>query len=863
MAVIALIAGLMMYYAVTQMLNSDLENSLTRYAEQGAATIDTYLSGCLSKAGSIAANSMVCDSSLPMEQRLAELKRQAGADKYKELSITDTSGLSVSTAGVRSYIGGYEYFNNAMDGNPSVSDPFIRREDNTMVFVIAAPIFEDGKINGVFCMTYDADILSRMTDDIKLNENGYTFILNKNGDIIAHENRQFVYNMENDLEKRKDDPGSQELIALETKMISGQSGTGNYFYNGEERIMGFCPIESTGWSIAVTSPKHAVFKRLNNVFAVLFVFILASSLTVAFVLTRSRLLKINLLRQQINTLRITDMTNLIIINIERDGTIASTNRYADDILDYFDTFGMDKIRNIYELLSQDDIENLKNAICSFQHQNSCTTLELALRRGSGKPVFIYCNVVTDKENNNLIEIMGINITDRVEQEKKLQNSFEELTVVCNELAATEETIRQFAFKDPLTGLPNRNALYDVMKKAMSRKNKTRKCALLNLDLDNLKYINDSFGHSAGDKLLVEIGKRLKKNFSKNAIVARFEGDEFFIFINNLRNNEELDEKVNMIGAIFNEPFLVMRRQMHITASCGISIYPDDAGGMEEMLRNSDLAMHNAKKDGKNKHVFFRNEMNDELTERINMENGLHKAIERNEFVLYYQPQIDLATGKISGFEALIRWMHPTHGIIPPLKFIGIAEEIGLIVQIGKWVLKTACEFIKRINERMNSNLRISVNISVRQLMQDDFVDTVMSILRQTGLDPELLELELTESKLVESIDFNLKKLHELRENGVKISIDDFGKGFSSLSYLKQLPVNTLKIDKSFVDDIPEGECNMIESIIHIGHQRKLVVVAEGVESKEQTEYLTRHKCDVVQGFYYSRPVPEEDVGKLF
>lgn len=852
-----------MYYAVTQMLYSDLENSLIRYAEQGAATIDTYLSGCLSEAESIAANSIVCNSRLPMEQRLAELKKQSNPGKYKELSITDTYGYSISTAGVKSYIGGSEYFNNAMNGSPSVSDPFICHEDNTMVFVIAAPIFEDSKINGVFYITYDADVLSRMTDDIKLNENGYTFILNKNGDLIAHENRQFVYGMQNDLKLRKDDSESQELIALETKMITGQSGTGNYVYNGEERIMGFCPIKNTGWSIAVTSPKYAVFKRLNNVFAILFAFILASSLTIAFALTRSRLLKINLLRQQINTLRITDMTNLIVINIERDGTITSTNRYADDILDYYDKFGMDKVRNIFELLSQDDIDKLNNAIGSFQHQNSCTTLELALRRGSGKPVYIYCNAITDKEDNNLVEILGIDITDRVDQERKLQDSFEELTVVYNELAATEETIRQFAFKDPLTGLPNRNALYDVMKKTMSRKSKTRKCALLNLDLDNLKYINDSFGHSAGDKLLVEISKRLKETFSKNAIVARFEGDEFFIFLNNIRNNNELDKKVNMIGAIFSEPFLVMGKQMHVTASCGISIYPEDAGSMEEMLRNSDLAMHSAKKDGKNKHVFFRNEMNDELTERINMENGLHKAIDENEFVLHYQPQINLATGKVSGFEALIRWEHPAHGIIPPLKFIGIAEETGLIVQIGRWVLKTACEFIKRMNERMKSNFRISVNISVMQLMQDDFVDTVISILKQTGLEPELLELELTESKLVESIDYNLKKLHELRDNGVKISIDDFGKGFSSLSYLKQLPINTLKIDKSFVDDIPEDESNMIESIIHIGHQRKLVVVAEGVESKEQTEYLIRHKCDMVQGFFYSKPVPEEDVGKLF
>ncbi|MGI6668178.1 MAG: bifunctional diguanylate cyclase/phosphodiesterase [Acetivibrionales bacterium] len=862
MAVIALITGLIIYSTVTRMLYSDLENTLIRYAEQRAATIEAYLSGCLSEAGSISSNSIISNSGLPVEERLAELKKQFNPDKHKSLSITDANGISVSLDGTESNIYDQEYYVKAMNGKPAVSDPFICRQDNSMAYVVAVPVFEYGRINGVLCITYDADVLSRMTDDIRLNENGYTFILNRDGDIIAHENRQFIYDIRNDLKTGKDDPELQDLVALETRMVSGQSGAGSYFYDGEERIMGFSPIKNTGWSIAVTLPKNAAFERLNHVFAVIFIFILVSSLIIAFALTRLRLMKINLQRQQMNTLRITDMTNLMVIEIERDGTIVSTNRYADDILDYFDSFGMDKVENIYELLSRDDIEKLKDAISDFQHQNSCTALELSLKRGSGKPVYVYCNVITDKEDNNLIEILGINITDRVDQEKKLQNSFEELSAVYNELAATEETIRQFTFKDPLTGLPNRNALYEAMKKALSRRSRTRKCALFNLDLDNLKYINDSFGHSAGDKLLVEIGKRLKKTFSRSAIVARFEGDEFFIFLNNIRDKRELDEKVNMIGAIFSEPFSVMGKQVHITASCGISIYPEDAGSMEEMLRNSDLAMHSAKKEGKNKQVFFRNEMNDELTERINMENGLHKAIEENQFVLHYQPQIELATGKICGFEALIRWVHPERGIIPPLNFIRIAEETGLIIRIGKWVLKTACEFIKRINDRMQSNFRISVNISVMQLMQDDFVDTVMGILEQTGLNPELLELELTESKLVESIDFNLRKLQELRKNGVKISIDDFGKGFSSLSYLKQLPINTLKIDKSFVDDIPGDESNMVESIIHIGHQRKLVVVAEGVENEEQVEYLLRHKCDMVQGFFYSRPIPEEDVNKL-
>jgi EAL domain-containing protein (putative c-di-GMP-specific phosphodiesterase class I) len=284
--------------------------------------------------------------------------------------------------------------------------------------------------------------------------------------------------------------------------------------------------------------------------------------------------------------------------------------------------------------------------------------------------------------------------------------------------------------------------------------------------------------------------------------------------------------------------------------------------LEEMLRSSDVAMHHAKKEGKNTHMMFRQEMNDELVERIEMEYGLRQALANNEFILFYQPQVDLATGEVVSFEALLRWMHPQRGMIQPLKFISVAEESGLIVQIGKWVLKTACDFIIRLNGRTSRQYGISVNISVVQLMQADFVDMVREILESTGLEPSLLELEITESKLVETVEMNLRKIHELRKIGVRFSIDDFGKGFSSLSYLKQLPVNTLKIDKCFVDDIPDNDHSMIESIIHIGHKRNLVVVAEGVEKKEQMEYLLKHKCDMMQGYYYSKPVPEEDVPKL-
>lgn len=861
MAVIALIAGFFMYYAVTQILLSDLENSLVRFAEQGAATIDTYLSGRLSEVRSIAANSIINNTELPLEQRLAELRKQLSLNRFRRLSIVDTEGNSVTTDGVELYVGDRTYFIDAMQGKTSISDPIESRVDGAMVIVFSVPVINDDKVAGVLYATYDADVLSLMTDSIKLNDNGSTYILNSRGDVIAHRDRDLVYSMMNDMETAKTNPAFEDLARLEAKMIAGEKGAGEYVYYGEKKYMGYSPIGSTGWSIAVTAPKTEVFSKLGPAFILLFVFIITATAVIAAVLSRSSFLERDLIQQQVNTLRISDFMNLIALTIKRDGAILSTNRYADEMVFYFEKFSEEKVNNIYELLSEEDGNKLRNIISNSQEQSSSTSLELAFSHNSSKIMHIYCSAVSDKENNEVIEILGIDITDRVEQENKLQDSFEELTMVYGELAATEETIRQQAYMDSLTGLPNRSALYNEAKKILTR-DKSQRHALIYMDLDNFKYVNDFFGHTTGDLLLKEVGSRMKAAFSTDDLVARFEGDEFVIFLRNVQTNDEVSNKVSSVLNIFGEPFIIMKKHFHLSASCGFAISPDHARNVEELLKCSDVAMHRAKGEGRNKCVMFESDMSNDFAERINMETGLRKAIDDEKFLLYYQPQVELNSGQISGFEALIRWKSDEHGIIPPMKFIHIAEETALIVPIGRWVLQTACRFIKELNDSMHRRYTISVNISVIQLMQADFVATVLDTLEQTGLEPALLELELTESKLLEIVELNMKKLYELREKGVQISIDDFGKGFSSLSYLKQLPIDTLKIDKSFVDDIPDNDNSMIESIIHIGHRRNLVVVAEGVEKQEQIEFLTRYKCDKVQGYYYSRPVPENEVRKL-
>lgn len=862
MAALVLIAGFIMYFSVSRILLFDLENSLVRFADQGALTIDTYISGRISELSSIASNSIINDSKIPLELRLDELQKQLKLDSYRRLSIADLNGNSLTTDGMVVQVDDREYFKKAVKGISNVSDPINSRADGTMVIVFAAPIMENGNITGVLYSTYGADILSHMTDKIKLNEKGSTFIINRNGDTIAHENRNLVYDKDNDFINIKSNPKLERLVQLEKKMVSGDRGSGDYYYNGEEKYMGFCPIGDTGWSIAATAPKNEVFSKLNLVFIILIMSVLSVTSIIAVILSRSTLLRNNLNRQQNNITKIADITSLIVLTINRDGMVLTTNRYAEKILNCFGKYGTGKILNIFELLSNEDSEKLKNIIINSQLQNSSASFDLALSCGDSKTSYMYCNTLGDKEDPALLEILGIDITDRVEQQNKLQDSFEELTMVYDELASTEEKIRQLAYTDSLTGLPNRVALYEETEKVIAAADEMNQCALLYMDLDNFKFINDSFSHSVGDLLLVEIARRLENAIDSNEIVARFEGDEFVVLIKQFQTRTELNSKIHMVMRIFNDTFCIMGNNFNITASCGISIYPEHAVSTAEMLKSSDVAMYHAKKDGKNKHIMFERIMNDEFAYRINMENGLRQAIKNDEFLLYYQPQIDLITGRISGFEALIRWMQPNRGMISPLEFIYVAEETGLIVQIGRWVLHTACNFIKEINDSTQSNFGIAVNISVIQLMQADFVDMVEEVLNETHLDSTLLELELTESKLIEAMDLNLQKLTELREKGVNISIDDFGKGFSSLSYLKQLPISSLKIDKSFVDDIPENDNSMIETIIHIGHQRNLVVIAEGVEKLEQLEYLAKFNCDKVQGFYYSKPVPGNEVKEL-
>ena len=431
---------------------------------------------------------------------------------------------------------------------------------------------------------------------------------------------------------------------------------------------------------------------------------------------------------------------------------------------------------------------------------------------------------------------------------------------CQNLSEANMELEHLAYHDQITGVRNRISLIKRINELVSSKD-SMKIAILIADIDNFKYINDAMGHSIGDQVLIKVSSRLEGLAGVDSTVYRLDGDGFVIALEGYEEAPLVERLADRVLKDFKTPLDVNGSKLFVTISIGVSMYPENGDSMDELLKNADIALNKAKATGKNRVVFYDKTMNEAVSERVNIEKHLRAALINNEFELYYQPQWDIAKNKVSGLEALIRWRNPELGYVNPLKLISVAEDTHMIIPIGEWVLKSACTYLKGLHRQGHEELSVSVNISMVQLLQDDFVCKVTEILDYAGLNPEYLELEITESVLMESCDALEGKLKLLKDKGIKIALDDFGKGYSSLNYLKQLPISTLKIDKSFIDTIESDSKHksLTNLIVKLGRIMGLSVVAEGVETKEQLDYLTRYRCDKVQGYLFSKPVPEEKV----
>lgn len=429
----------------------------------------------------------------------------------------------------------------------------------------------------------------------------------------------------------------------------------------------------------------------------------------------------------------------------------------------------------------------------------------------------------------------------------------------------EERLEMLAHFDTVTHLPNRHFFNERLAQVVARCVTTQwRAAVLFIDLDNFKIINDTLGHDVGDKLLYGVAHRLAASVRSGDVVCRIGGDEFAIIAEDLSQPQDAEVVAAKALEALRTPFRFDDNEIFVTASIGISTAPDDAHDVHELLRNADTAMYFAKERGKSTYQSFQGDMKGKALKRLTMESHLRRALERNEFVVHYQPQFDIHAHRIIGVEALLRWYHPEFGMVGPNEFIPIAEETGLIVPIGEWVLRQAASDVLGLHRSSGKALYLAVNLSGRQFKEENIAERIMAIVAEVAFPPELLEIEITESTLMDVSDNTLEKLNALRDAGISLSLDDFGTGYSSMSYLKRFPITRLKIDRSFVRDVPmdQDDTAIVQAIIAMGRTLKMNIIAEGVETPEQADFLRHSGCDNLQGYLLARPMPKQDLEAL-
>jgi diguanylate cyclase (GGDEF)-like protein/PAS domain S-box-containing protein len=538
-----------------------------------------------------------------------------------------------------------------------------------------------------------------------------------------------------------------------------------------------------------------------------------------------------------------------LLDVSPDGIIVSSEEkivYANDkVLSFTELKDKDFLvgKSFSEIIAPEDREQAAADIKEVLEGNDRGYIESKISFAEGKAIDVeLVSMYTTYNGKDAVMTVARDISDR----KRMQ-----------------ERINNMALHDPVTKLPNRYFLNLHLKKSFENFKITGKpVALMFIDFDRFKRINDTLGHNFGDALLNQVSKEIKKCLLENDFISRYGGDEFIIVLRDV-TQERAEQTAQKIIESFTNPLSIGNHRVNITPSIGISFYPTHCKDAETLVKYADIAMYEAKAQGGNSYVLYKQEMTEKVSKKMMLENALREALEREEFIVYYQPQVDFATGNITGVEALIRWKHPEFGIIPPGDFIPIAEETGLIVQIGEWVLRTACMQSKAWQEAGLKPVTLAVNVSYPQLKHNGFINSVEEALRGSGLEPKYLELEITESILRDAEELKLV-LAELAPLGVKLSIDDFGVGYSSLSMLQHVAINNIKIDMSFIRGIPESSkaAAIVKTIIDMGKNLNCSITAEGVEVREQVDFLRKNNCSLGQGYLFSRPIDGKDFEKL-
>ena len=541
-----------------------------------------------------------------------------------------------------------------------------------------------------------------------------------------------------------------------------------------------------------------------------------------------------------------------VISTDLDGYITSWNKGSEILLQYKEKEALGK--HISFIYLEEDLDSLDKSVDKLM-KNGEYNSDVRLVKKSKEILFVSLSLsILKDEKGNPTAMVGYSqdITERKIAEKKLYEQ--------------KNILHYQAHHDDLTKLPNRTFFNDRLEQAIqkAKRNKTL-IALFYIDLDHFKQINDSLGHEIGDKVLQETANRLKNNIRKEDTLSRLGGDEFTVIVEELSIAKDVSVLAQKIIEDLAKPFYIDTHTLYVSSSIGISIYPDDDTDAKNLLKYSDSAMYKAKEEGRNNFQFYSIEMTESAFEHLAMEVSLRQALENEEFIIHYQPQVDGSDSSLIGMEALIRWNHPSFGLIPPSKFIPMAEKNGLIIQIDQWVMKSAMtQFHSWYEEGLQPGV-LSMNLAIKQLQKKNFIETMHSLLEETKCKPEWIELEVTEGQIMTNPEEAIKVLNKISDMGIELAIDDFGTGYSSLSYLKKLPIDKLKIDRSFIKDLPNNEedIGISKSVIALSKNLNLKVIAEGVETKEQRDFLVKNKCPNIQGYFYSRPILADEIYERF
>ena len=887
---LSLLAVLAFYTFVRTELLKASQDALTEIARQGAGAIKENLSGRLEALSSLAATDIVSDPSVSLPDKIRYMGDMAGEEGYRQLMLSDRTGISYDNLLQVTDQSGNPSFIDAMLRKRSISDPFAYGGPGDRVFSLSVPIQDGHVVIGVLTAYEDAAVLTRSITSIGSGSGSAAFLLDDDGRCIATANAS-VLPIGWTPGASSGTKNAETLDGYARQMREGRSGSGRYDTPDGPRHIGYAAVGNTGWSLGVTVPERKVLARFNRLTNWLVIASLFVSLLLPVLVWQFSRLSGHLRSQRHLATQAIRSASLFLVRLDRQMIIRSAND------GFSQSFGLDP-----------------SALTgrSFADMSGVTAEQLAALLLPGRPVTLRISDdatgailhavwhVLDQREAGIsgTTLLGVDITDRVrfsEQLEEQQEALEETLATLEEkesllseqnrsLRQSEETIRNMALHDELTGLPNRLHVYQAFPAWLAEQSAA---ALYYLDTDRFKMVNDTYGHNFGDRLIQAIAQRLSDQLGTAVPIARVGGDEFIVLARRTPEPSQAEPATCPSGAdilaCFDHPVHVGDIGLDLRCSIGCALYPEHGGTIGELLKHADLAMYQAKETGKGSLIVYTEEIGRRMDTKMDMDLRMRKGLPAGEFVLWQQPQYRIllpegtsgtsasasihsapASFPLVGFETLLRWFPADGPSIPPSAFIPLAEENGQILEIGFWVMEQT--FKKAAQQRKDTmpSLHFSCNVSGVQLRQPDFTSRTLALLAAHRPATGAVAIEITESCLIDDFEESARKLAILRAHGIAVHLDDFGTGFSSLNYLKHLPVDLVKLDRSFIENIHRSPMDrgVVRNIIRLSHDLGLQVVAEGVEEQEQLQVLQLAGCDLVQGYLTGRPMDDEGMQSL-